>query len=273
MLWLVIILLIADFNPRSPHGERPNNNAMFHERFRISIHAPRMGSDLRRYRVIDALYIFQSTLPAWGATRRLAWSVPMHFISIHAPRMGSDRTESIHPISPGHFNPRSPHGERRPVKILIPIRVLDFNPRSPHGERQHLAHSFSRDSYFNPRSPHGERPIAALSMLRPANFNPRSPHGERHARLLGHAFRRTFQSTLPAWGATVTSTAKMLIKRISIHAPRMGSDLMTRRALVLSLISIHAPRMGSDTRKTPWPLPLLYFNPRSPHGERRYQSE
>ena len=56
----------------------------------ISIHAPRVGSDLLSLckDLVDAL--FQSTLPVWGATgRRRAGGV--HWgISIHAPRVGSD---------------------------------------------------------------------------------------------------------------------------------------------------------------------------------------
>ena len=78
-----------------------------------------------------------------------------------------------------HFNPRSPHGERRAEKAkgyaaitfqstlpawgatlldITPMRwACDFNPRSPHGERhqQGIPRMFSRN--FNPRSPHGER--------------------------------------------------------------------------------------------------------------------
>ena len=34
------------------------------------------------------------------------------------------------------------------------------------------------------------------------------------------------------------------------------------------LISIHAPRTGSDTGETGEEEGGLYFNPRSPHGER-----
>ena len=58
-----------DFNPRSPHGERPaasNGKCLYTK--------------------------FQSTLPAWGATHpqhHLYWCKR---ISIHAPRMGSDST-------------------------------------------------------------------------------------------------------------------------------------------------------------------------------------
>ena len=35
----------ADFNPRSPHGERPDWYAMMRPARMISIHAPRTGSD------------------------------------------------------------------------------------------------------------------------------------------------------------------------------------------------------------------------------------
>ena len=57
----------------------------------------------------------------------------------------------------------------------------------------------------------------------------------------------TFQSTLPARGATVPVTGRRQISFfISIHAPRTGSDLRSRR----------------------WNLHAGDFNPRSPHGER-----
>ncbi len=79
----------ADFNPRSPWGERP---------------ASSMGLGL--------LKIFQSTLPVGGATRQF---LPLCFIldiSIHAPRGGSDRlANGIHDFLI-NFNPRSPWGER-----------------------------------------------------------------------------------------------------------------------------------------------------------------
>ena len=56
---------------------------------------------------------------------------------------------------------------------------------------------------------------------------------------------------------------------ISIHAPRTGSD--DDAAIILSdtPISIHAPRTGSDFTSTGLLSSAWYFNPRSPHGERR----
>ena len=57
-----------NFNPRSPHGERPSGWATTRRERSISIHAPRTGSDHRRF------------LPGAGLR-----------ISIHAPRTGSDQ--------------------------------------------------------------------------------------------------------------------------------------------------------------------------------------
>ena len=59
--------------------------------------------------------IFQSTLPAWGATRNDAINIRVILISIHAPRMGSDHNDFWQIPVCQNFNPRSPHGERHPV--------------------------------------------------------------------------------------------------------------------------------------------------------------
>ena len=58
----------------------------------------------------------------------------------------------------------------------------------------------------------------------------------------------TFQSTLPARGATMVDALAVLAAAISIHAPRTGSDAAAaEKAGVTIEISIHAPRTGSDT--------------------------
>ena len=223
-----------------------------------------------RHSVRESLALFQSTLPARGAT---------------APTRSS-RSSTI------NFNPRSPHGERR-RKHANSARASNFNPRSPHGERR--KHGLPLDihaKYFNPRSPHGERPDAIIgndeaiqfqstlpargatayaqkgtSTLEfqstlPArgataghtstggpgkHFNPRSPHGERPVLVLVLVRKKLFQSTLPARGATENPRLHKRLPRISIHAPRTGSD----RA---------SPRRKPQQQN---------FNPRSPHGERR----
>ena len=128
---------------------------------RISIYAPRTGSDILLLIIILRGSPFQSTLPARGATPSCR------------PRR-SWRSD---------FNPRSPHGERPCPARCPPDSGWYFNPRSPHGER-HFCVSASNSAmrHFNPRSPHGERQDGNADELYHAHFNPRSPHGERPCR-------------------------------------------------------------------------------------------
>ena len=58
------------FNPRSPDGERLCSPDLLQCLFDISIHAPRMGSDLSNDCKNSFTPLFQSTLPGWGATKR-----------------------------------------------------------------------------------------------------------------------------------------------------------------------------------------------------------
>ena len=104
----------------------------------ISIHAPRMGSDLPAKSPARSIRSFQSTLPGWGAThadRRLRarrdisihaprmgsdcrsgrGNLHEHMISIHAPRMGSDREN-------GHLRPR--YGQNHPFSTLIVSQIV-----------------------------------------------------------------------------------------------------------------------------------------------------
>ena len=85
------------FNPRSPCGERQKLSDCFLWAIRISIHAPRVGSD--------------NELAATFADGSM--------ISIHAPRVGSDcQPRELLPVA-GHFNPRSPCGERPVCNSLL----------------------------------------------------------------------------------------------------------------------------------------------------------
>ena len=104
-------------------------------------------------------HLFQSTLPARGATTLPSGLLIVRSISIHAPREGSDVID----VRPG----------------LIAPRISIHAPREGSDEL---------------------RPLSSSS-------------------------RRSFQSTLPARGATIYHLAKQAgVKFISIHAPREGSD-------------------------------------------------
>ena len=149
--------LPGDFNPLSPHRERPCNSGLTPTSYPISIHSPRMGRDSIGPRppqkrnnfnplsphgertvlvpVLPPHSRFQSTLPAWGETRKRAVCMALgQSISIHSPRMGRDGKNS------GAAN-----------------RCPDFNPLSPHGERRYSWAGIEKGENFNPLSPHGER--------------------------------------------------------------------------------------------------------------------
>ena len=81
-----------NFNPRSPCGERPRRSGPVQKAPGISIHAPRVGSDLYHMVGSTPATVFQSTLPVWGATQIVARFGVEVDISIHAPRVGSDST-------------------------------------------------------------------------------------------------------------------------------------------------------------------------------------
>ena len=108
-------------NPISIHAPRGGSDAEFHKnivhRVSISIHAPRGGSDMVGWISFRRRILFQSTLPVGGATNNLHDPDQYRHISIHAPRGGSDEVMTIIDIVTEDFNPRSPWGERRCLKV------------------------------------------------------------------------------------------------------------------------------------------------------------
>ena len=172
---------------------------------KISIHAPRAGSDEKYF-------------AGWVK----------HVISIHAPRAGSDSTRCQVRRGLHHFNPRSPCGERPIADGTLPTNLQRFQSTLPvrgatittaipfvlsvisiHAPRagsdvQALS-GIQRFTHFNPRSPCGERPLTLFFLpYSSANFNPRSPCGERLTLIVLLTISWKFQSTLPVRGATGT---------------------------------------------------------------------
>ena len=75
---------------------------------KISIHAPREGSDLFAARRAGNYSRFLSTLPVRGATDVSCNGTWLWLISIHAPREGSDSFSLLFERSTTYFYPRSP---------------------------------------------------------------------------------------------------------------------------------------------------------------------
>ena len=169
----------------------------------ISIHAPRTGSDTRTAWRTPPRFLFQSTLPARGATTGLSITGSTETISIHAPRTGSDPQSLLTGKPSPYFNPRSPHGERQPGLFTSPVIFLNFNPRSPHGERRFRGVLVFRDASFQSTLPARGATRARRVCGRAVVISIHAPRTGSDARAAGDsAAPSSFQSTLPARGAT-----------------------------------------------------------------------
>ena len=206
----------------------------------------RGATPFREANELDVL-TFQSTLPARGATNLKLGYGGTQKISIHAPRTGSNRTSSS--IFPGrpHFNPRSPHGERRFSRFLPRFAVI-ISIHAPRTGSDHPA--LRRASESLPISIHAPRTGSDGSR---GTQRPRVP-------ISIHA---------PRTGSDCGGSGFLArVELISIHAPRTGSDTACwATAPSRSNFNPRSPH-GERPWEPPGVRPAIYFNPRSPHGER-----
>ena len=204
------LLRPVDFNPLSPHGERPAGSRAEAEKGLISIHSPRMGRDQTCPFRVDSNGQFQSTLPAWGETGAELEVTHAFVFQSTLPAWGET-------------NERSASTGKKAISIHSPRMGRDRGGGGIDG----------KGSHFNPLSPHGERPTNTA-------YKTSGP---------------SFQSTLPAWGETHRGHPPSHGGGISIHSPRMGRDQARDRRQAGDAISIHSPRMGRDkfqnTRSAP----------------------
>ena len=78
-----------------------------------------------------------------------------------------------------------------------------------------------------------------------------------------------FQLTLPVWGATIILILIGLLMAIfQLTLPVWGATMRTFVVINFRDISTHAPRVGSDLLAHAPALMAIYFNSRSPCGER-----
>ena len=189
--------------------------------------------------------------------------------------------------SASYFNPRSPHGERRPgrggllagtdaFQPTLPARgatrtpsttsiSTTFQPTLPARGATSRGCSRRRSAaHFNPRSPHGERLVAAGFTSRRRHFNPRSPHGERRIFRAISCVDSDFNPRSPH-GERHDGCAQYWVPvPISTHAPRTGSDAFRLRNGRMGDISTHAPRTGSDMFFVLMSCGLTVFQPTLP---------
>ena len=194
----------------------------------------------------NIIQIFQSTLPAGGATLSSGAAAKWAEISIHAPRGGSDR------------------------RIYIQIfRVLDFNPRSPQGSDGKNTKKSSVKSSFQSTLPAGERRFGcAAACIYPPPFQSTLPAGERHHRHPSQSATRQISIHAPRRGATSESSdfsSSELFQSTLPAGERPGDCGLCH---VEAAISIHAPRRGATFCQPDNAFPSSRFQSTLPAGER-----
>ena len=123
-------LKISIHAPREGSDGRPGAGALRHG---ISIHAPREGSDSMSISFRSSAMAFLSTLPARGATDNGGNTNESYAISIHAPREGSDGQFSVC-FSVKPFLSTLPARGATTASMASGF-CTNFYPRSPRGER------------------------------------------------------------------------------------------------------------------------------------------
>ena len=201
---------------------------------RISIHAPRTGSDLIGLKVRCQREIFQSTLPARGAT---------HY-------RGVDETTTE------DFNPRSPHGER-PLPQMPMGSSIPFQSTLPaRGATEWVIIGAETGNHFNPRSPHGERHAHCRNLHSFASISIHAPRTGSDGHLIkSPSTIILFQSTLPARGATLTSCPPTEApKPFQSTLPARGATAsMTVSARIYFLFQSTLPARGATSFRKPPP--------------------
>ena len=259
-----------NFNPRSPDGERPQTIRGGLRRLPISIHAPRMGSDVGvvshcrspsyfnphspdgerlsiGVRPESTSEVFQSTLPGWGATRHIVQFPVLVDISIHAPRMGSDASFDVVSLMQDEFQSTLPgwgatlHGLRGVLAVAISIHA----PRMGSDCNRIFKLVRILISIHAPRM--GSDNSWSPTFHPIGNFNPRSPDGERRRRWL----------RLPRFSWYFNPRSPDGERRA--HAPPTPP-----KPANFNPRSPDGERLSSFRRHGR----TIYFNPRSPDGER-----
>ena len=192
---------------------------------------------------------FQSTLPARGATDECPnVSKPFVLISIHAPRTGSDLSFCDFSPAQAHFNPRSPHGERRATGMhpFSAMRISIHAPRTGSDLQQTMLYLLRLISIHAPRT--GSDFLPPPSSPARAIFQSTLPaRGATALRRTAHRRSSRFQSTLPARGATSSKSLIAACTTFQSTLPARGATRRTHKPEGFQIkISIHAPRTGSD---------------------------
>ena len=154
---------------------------------------------------MDSLFnearLFQSTLPARGATSTAVGFRSQQRFQSTLPARGATFLRPPTAFSPNHFNPRSPHGERR-ASFTDTQSFTAFQSTLPARGATRLVALILADGVISIHAPRTGSDVRHVSSVVSPQFQSTLP-----ARGATQAYRDApeyiqFQSTLPARGAT-----------------------------------------------------------------------
>ena len=167
--------------------------------------------------------LFQSTRPAWGATPAIPPSVPHSVVSIHAPRVGRDDDNWCWSFSSAEFQSTRPAWG-----ATIVSRVRDEGQR-----------------FQSTRPAWGATGICVYFVAARA-VSIHAPRVGRDIRTRSALCFLCVSIHAPRVGRDNPSTFARQRVRVSIHAPRVGRDAGGSEPFSSRSVSIHAPRVGRD---------------------------
>ena len=249
---------------RRPKTESPTGE------WKISIHAPRAGCDVRSDAYARSHQDFNPRTPC-------------------GVRLDPARISCFC----ANFNPRTPCGVR-PHQSTTAHKMGDFNPRTPCGVRLIVSKVDTGGEPFQSTYPVRGATAGHSRRWKPCRFQSTYPvrgatrntcnrlQGVRisiHVPRAGCDYasgdrsltvKQTFQSTYPVRGATTIFTLPLVrSRRFQSTYPVRGATGFPAHAKTTSGISIHVPRAGCDQDTQSFQLPTPDFNPRTPCGVRR----
>jgi len=167
--------------------------------------------------------MFQSTLPARGATTARRVGRHTGKVSIHAPRAGSDSLAAPSRVAPA-FQSTLPARGATPRGLATPSPCKFQSTLPARGATSMRGHPLEclEVSIHAPRA--GSDGIGTLIPTDVSKFQSTLPARGATQTPSECCGTSEFQSTLPARGATVGPGLPICQASVSIHAPRAGSD-------------------------------------------------
>ena len=234
----------------------------------ISIHAPRVGRDHIAPFLSPSLEDFNPRAPRGARLPSFVDNLHFIIISIHAPRVGRDGKSMRLPRIFG-ISIHAPRVGRDFFRAYLQ-KVLAISIHAPRvGRDVHRRRGRACLGNFNPRAPRGARPCIPALQGQEKGFQSTRPAWGATLNIIEGAVIAGFQSTRPAWGATICVLDSVHGYRFQSTRPAWGATWNVMVVVTKYSISIHAPRVGRDVNKRIPAKQGRDFNPRAPRGARQ----